>query len=459
MNFFDYFLTYYVQSAFGSTYIITELISCLCISIAFNSTNVKKWKDWLRLFANFAIVFTVYIFLACSNYYILEANDLLSAANKYSRFYVWPIVTFLHTLYPTNRMKLSVRLTFATMISTSLIYAIAISGGFGTYITDTYGLIDKSLAGALTDFTLYAILIFLIGMTVLFKVLSPYKFHFLKLPSTILLISAYVISYIAALFVVIFDNEQNLQSATTQTCIILIDVITYTLFYFNTMSYNKLIDLQSQKLKMESERQQIEISESKYTQLHEIRHELQNQMSILSELIKNKKYDELEKYFADINEETRIAMEFVSTGNSVIDTVMNMEMSKAKSHGMTIRYGISVPKEMNFKTQDLISLLTNLIDNAIEAQIRYGLNDPINVKVIYEEPYFIVEVENSISKDVNKAKLLSLQSSKKDRLNHGYGVKIIKEICEKYEGVAKYTISDDGRFNFSGMLNNKLNED
>ena len=55
MNFFDYFILYYVQHIFGATYIITELASCLCISLVFEKVPVKNYKDGLILLLDFLI--------------------------------------------------------------------------------------------------------------------------------------------------------------------------------------------------------------------------------------------------------------------------------------------------------------------------------------------------------------------------------------------------------------------
>ena len=55
--------------------------------------------------------------------------------------------------------------------------------------------------------------------------------------------------------------------------------------------------------------------------------------------------------------------------------------------------------------------------------------------------YQIVQVSNTYQKEKNGAQLF--QTSKKDGVNHGYGMKLIEKICLKYNGELRTQVTED----------------
>lgn len=451
MNFFDYFINYYIHQQFGPTYIITELISCLCIAFVFNNIRYNKWQDWLKLLADFAITFLVYLFLSCFNNLMYELAGDQHGAN-YTRFYMWLVVAMLHTIYPNRDSKYSMRFTFALATSTFIVYAITLSGTIGNLLSPINAG-SSAPSPVWRDITFYVITLAEVGITWLLKALSPFRFHYVKTMPIVLVNIIFGMIYVLAILQDEYLREDTTVFSTLLFVFLLvIGILSYAIFYLNVKNYNQVIDAQSKALKAESERNQIEVSQSKYEELHQIKHDLKNQMSILETLVKEKKYDELEKYFADISENVHVTIDYVDCGNALVNTIVNMEMSKAKSLGIKIEYHISVPKELPIDAQDLTSFLTNLLDNALEAETRANLKDPIDLKILYDGFYLLVDVTNTFDAAQKPEDALKLHSSKSDRLNHGYGTKIIKNICKKYEGTSKFEVDKPGVFHFSGLL-------
>ena len=447
MNFFDYFINYYVHHIFGVTYIITELVACLCVSLVFNSVNFKKPKEVLRFLLDYVLTWLSYIFLSCFIYFLFEESNASSYSDS-MRFFMWPIISLLHSLYPTKTGKYTMRLMNAIAVTSFVILAINISGTIGGLITDNVG-VPSSL---LSDITFYLILLVLILTVVLFKIFSPFKFHYVKRLPVLLIEIVFLISYaIVILTTYLISNEKPIYSAILFIALLFMDFIAYIVFYLNVENYNKIIDFQMKAMKAESEKSQIEISNSKYEELHRIKHELNNEMAILERLTKEKKYDELEKYFADISQNAHVVIDFVDCGNALLNTVLNMELSKAHAQDLNINFHISVPKDLPMDLEDMTSLFTNLLDNAIESEVRDHLFTPIEMKAVFDGNYLLLDVLNATIAAKEDISLGLLHSQKTDRLNHGYGTKIIDSICRKYSGVSKFYI-EDGIFHFSGML-------
>jgi hypothetical protein len=449
MNFFDYFIKHYVQLNYGVTYVITEIVSCMALSLIFNHIKPKDYKSWLRFGVDFVCTLIVYLLLSSAFYCLIPQDASMSG---YLRFMTWPLLSVIHAFYPREMGRRS-RVTCVFGITVFIELAISFSGTLGSMISAIAGKPDSLW----TDWTMYFVLSVLLVIVVLFGVLSPFKYKYVRLLPTVLMNVVFGLTFILMILanaLLNVDYEEvgiNVFLSTTYLILLAINFIVYTIFYFNVRAYNQILDFQAMSMKAESENHQLEISNAKYEELHKLRHDLKNQMGLLSGFVRDHKYEELEDYLADINEKTYVAIDYFETGNTFVSAILNMELSKAKSHGLRIEGKISIPSELNISANDLSSLLCNLLDNSIEANLRYGIKDKIEVSMLYEAPYLFITVRNHIPKDVDEKKLLSLNSSKGDRMNHGYGTKVIRDISSKYNGTTKFEVQD-GCFVFDGML-------
>lgn len=333
------------------------------------------------------------------------------------------------------------------IFSSSFIFmAINLSGAIGTMITNSLGHYPDNL---LLDYTLYIVFLGLLVISIFFKIFSPFKYKYVKTAPVILIDVVFFLSYLITVFSCIFNTDGNaIFNCILYSFLLAICFICYTIFYISVKSYNYVLDYQARVLKAESEKNQLEISNNQYEELHRIRHELKNQMNILEIMLKEKKYDDMSTYFADISERVHVTIDYLDTGNALVNSVLNMELSKTKSLNIPLSTHISIKKNLNINPQDLTSLLSNIIDNALEAEVRCQKKDAIDFQMVYENEYLFIKVINTISYEEN---LLLLKSSKADRKNHGYGTKIIKSICDKYKGFAKFSVTQD-KFKFEGML-------
>ena len=94
-----------------------------------------------------------------------------------------------------------------------------------------------------------------------------------------------------------------------------------------------------------------------------------------------------------------------------------------------------------FKETDFIALMANVLDNAIEECERIDVEKKIvHLKMGSLEKNLFIKVENSTDKTADM--LSNLTTSKNDKESHGVGMKIIKEIVEKYKGEYMVDIQD-----------------
>lgn len=118
--------------------------------------------------------------------------------------------------------------------------------------------------------------------------------------------------------------------------------------------------------------------------------------------------------------------------NKVIDALLHNKITLAKSKQIQVYTQVIAPENLNIKLLDLISLFSNLLDNAIDAS-KKSENPFIMIDCYPNRNYFVIKVSNSKIKE-EKVNLLNSISTKNDAKHHGLGMYIIKNIVEKYDG-------------------------
>lgn len=98
------------------------------------------------------------------------------------------------------------------------------------------------------------------------------------------------------------------------------------------------------------------------------RHDFKKHISMIYYFNEKGKTEEVEKYIRQIQDNIdRIREEHIDTGNYALDSILNAQMSKAQLCGVNLQVECVVPQELNLSTYDMNVMLTNLLDNSIEA--------------------------------------------------------------------------------------------
>lgn len=109
---------------------------------------------------------------------------------------------------------------------------------------------------------------------------------------------------------------------------------------------------------------------------------------------------------------------------------------------ISVGYNIMCSLDNCMEDDDLVSLLGNVLDNAMEACEHVQRRKEIYLEVKKARSYLLLTVKNTISKPVLNNNP-ELKSTKEDKINHGFGIKNVKKIVEKYNGFVTYDEKDD----------------
>lgn len=300
----------------------------------------------------------------------------------------------------------------------------------------------------------------ILGLIVCFMIRNTPK-HYMKLPKGywlsyfILAIFIAFGSYIPLLPVIrtipFADQLDSLISTSTNIASLLM-----IYYYFSTT-----IKQQNEKLKYYLENQQLILQQNHisevstlYEDMRKLRHDLKNHIFCMDALLVDHEYDKLHKYFLKLKEPLpHIA--FVDAGSITLNAILNSKIALAKENSIKMTTLIQLPETLCIDDLDLCSVVSNLCDNAIEAtKLEMTENKPvIHLEIRMINNYLSIMVSNPISHDVLKDNP-HLSSSKGDSSMHGLGIKIIKLIAEKYDGMTLFT-SDTGKFIATVQLKNQ----
>lgn len=195
-------------------------------------------------------------------------------------------------------------------------------------------------------------------------------------------------------------------------------------------SYDKQIRLATLEQIMEHESENYRAVASSYTEIRNIKHDLKNQVTVLNDLIKDNKYDEAKQHIHRLYSDVEKATSVCYTGNSAIDSIINLKGDYARNRKISFMSKIKV-NTIEFDTIGICRILGNALDNAIEACERMDSGEKCVCVAMYQlDNKLIIEIENtSLPVDVS-----NLITSKKNKEAHGIGMQSIRQTVEGMNG-------------------------
>lgn len=221
--------------------------------------------------------------------------------------------------------------------------------------------------------------------------------------------------------------------------------------YYNNRNINKLLFLNSKALEVQKE--YYENLKNNNLDLRRFKHDYQNHLFTLNELIKSKKYDELESYISTIDKEVSFPVQKFNTGNDIADAIISDKINSAKSVNATIIVKTDINTFLSkLSAYDTCTIIANILDNAIEAVsvLPDGINREISISFKNSRNYLLISSSNPTLLKRSKSLKAFITTEKHDKKNHGLGLLNVKTIAEKLHGDVKYSISN----NYSNSSNN-----
>lgn len=215
---------------------------------------------------------------------------------------------------------------------------------------------------------------------------------------------------------------------------LMVVVLIYYVCLQLTEYYHKLLD---QKIRLESlkyEETIIQVANQKSEEYNKILHDYKHLIGLLKD---NKVSEEIKQ---DILSHIELGSqrELFHSNNSVFNYAMNNAMAKADKLGIDFHGVYPCYIADGISSYDMVKLLTNLFDNAIEAS-KEAHTKEIVYKIECNEYNFVVRIKNTY----NHAQFDDFKTTKRDEQKHGLGMHIIKDVVEKYNGEDAVSVQEN----------------
>lgn len=247
---------------------------------------------------------------------------------------------------------------------------------------------------------------------------------------------AMMILYITMYIMILTNFQSNIIIFLSIICISMIVIA--GIVWFMIARINKDNEIKTKLLLSEQKanlyEQNIISSNSQIETIKLLKHDMKNNILCIDALIEEENYDEAHNICHSLTNKYTSIGTIVNTENYLLNAVLNVEIEKAKSYEIPIKLSITNDLKMFKNSSDIISLIGNILDNAISYLSKNKVkNNEINFSTGYEGSYSIIKCRNNILDSVlfNNP---SLKTDKEDKDNHGKGITIINSIAHKYNG-------------------------
>lgn len=202
-------------------------------------------------------------------------------------------------------------------------------------------------------------------------------------------------------------------------------------------------EMETIKLAQEYNQQYIDSATAEYDTIRKLQHDFKNNYYTVHTLIKEGNVQFALEQIEDNIELLESFAVFVKSDNPIVNAVVNAKFSEAKTFGIDC----SCICGTDFKyidNLDLCRLLSNLLENAVTACKHSKHPKPSIMLSLMRDDAYLISLKNTIDSSVLDANP-HLLTTKNDSNEHGYGIKIIKEIASKYNGFCDF-YEDNGMF-------------
>ncbi len=366
------------------------------------------------------------------------------------------LVTLIIILYSFKFYMNIIKRIFSVVLICALLLMFEVV--FGLLISLIY---DSTIAQMQTDLSIYiqCILFSKLSLLAIIKFISNLykpKNNNISIPILITLvflpITTFVIIYTLTYYVYDEDNSAIRFFIMLSSFLVVISNI----FVFYTFDYIQKQDEQKNNLKLQAMQVKLEyqyyvdLSEKQLLSnktLHDLKNELfaiRSMLNVDSKMVKEE-IDRICNIVTDAHSKE-------ITGIESIDSLLASKIIVAKSRDIKIEIISFISKINPNSIIDLTIIFGNLMDNALEACEKVATNKFINLEIRQIKNNLIIKVENSsIDNDFNN------KTTKENKYLHGFGLKNVKDICDRYEGIMEFGIKNNVFIINIALCNNIIN--
>lgn len=249
------------------------------------------------------------------------------------------------------------------------------------------------------------------------------KFWFITLLTQIIIIVA------------IFTSMIWLPLTAFLNAVILLAFNLFILFLYNSIS-----EAYEEKLKvaLHSQEKQYYLSQSEMMndsveQMKAFKHDIRNHLVTLKEYTEKGNLAETLNYFDKLLGDVEANGIYSDTGNIPFDSIINYKFRHAEKDGIKLTLNLSLPQTLHIDTSDIVTILGNLLNNALEA-VEKVTDKWIRLDIVFDKGCLFIQIDNSFDGVITYSEEKQYPATLKLVAEHGYGFKNISQSIDNYHG-------------------------
>lgn len=298
--------------------------------------------------------------------------------------------------------------------------------------------INKNIFQKNNFFDIYVV--FIVNMIRYLFVLIVINFYKIRIEKNIPLIFSLPIALTAVISMVITINMFLVINGNNYKFIYINITLIFIVCIVSIYIFNKMVNVMS-----ENARQKILIKQSEYYEkkieadrknindTRKIKHDMKNHMYAIKNMAKNNMSKDIITYTNDILGKIEGEKVYINTGNYLIDGILNVKFEEIKNQGIDFKYDVKIPEGIKLPEFEVITILGNLLDNAIEGVKSIKDNRYIEVFISYKDSNLLIKIVNTFDGLVIKDNK-GFVSRKGEKAYHGIGLENVREQVEKSNG-------------------------
>jgi sensor histidine kinase regulating citrate/malate metabolism len=188
--------------------------------------------------------------------------------------------------------------------------------------------------------------------------------------------------------------------------------------------------------------------EARRDELAKIRHDISEQFLVMQELLHQQKYEKVIEMVDTLREYVASTKEYVYCADPVVNAIMAENERECKKKGIRFDYNLEIMQPLKINPVVICSIFSNLLRNALAAttEVEDKTKAAIEIKATIKGDYLVVKVNNTFS------------ALKKKNQRKGYGLDILRNLVEKYNGQMDVVVKDGNYSTSISVENIELNE-
>ena len=196
---------------------------------------------------------------------------------------------------------------------------------------------------------------------------------------------------------------------------------------------------QNQKNRLDAYQDREEIYERQRRKMHDYK----NQLATIQTLLKSQETEEALAFTQKLTESIAVDLSAINTNHPVINAVLNQKYRTMQEKKISVIFKVGDLHEVTLKEEEIVILLSNLLDNAIresERVLKERGKAVVQMKLVYEDGKMIFAIKNPV---MEKVTIINDMVETTHGENHGIGLRNVKAVVEKHEGEMVLSCDDN----------------